>query len=249
MPYTPLISPDASLGADGHLRSAAYGDVYHSIEGALGQIEHVFLRGNGLPERWRGRHGFTVCETGFGLGLNFLALWQAWRSDPARSRRLHMVSIEAHPFGREAMRGWLQTLAPDALRGLAEQLCAQWPDCLPGLHRLEFEGGALTLTLGFGAAADVAPQLRASVDAYFLDGFAPVRNPELWQPALIRDLARLAAPGATVATWCSAGHVRRALQDAGFQVGRRPGYGGKWQMTLGALATSPQAGPADAWAQ
>ncbi|MBV7481350.1 FAD-dependent 5-carboxymethylaminomethyl-2-thiouridine(34) oxidoreductase MnmC [Bordetella sp. BOR01] len=246
--YVPLVPPAAEFGPDGQFRSALYGDVYHCTDSALGQAEHVFLRGNGLPERWRGRQGFTVCETGFGLGLNFLALWHAWRNDPARPRRLHMLSIEAHPFAQAALRGWLRQLAPEALRGLVGQLADQWPACLPGLHRLEFEDGAVTLTLAFGTAAALAPQLRASVDAYFLDGFAPDRNPDLWQPALMRDLARLAAPDATLATWASAGHVRQALRDAGFQVRRQAGYGGKWHMTAGVRA--PQSAPAvdDAWA-
>src|SRR5690606_28649822 len=84
--YSPLVPPAAGFDAGGRFRSVAYGDVYHSLSGALGQAEHVFLRGNGLPQRWRGRQAFTVCETGFGLGLNFLALWDAWRNDPARPR-------------------------------------------------------------------------------------------------------------------------------------------------------------------
>ena len=233
MSYVPLTAPDVGFDADGHFRNILYGDVYHSTAGALGQTEHVFLRGNGLPERWRGRQRFTVCETGFGLGMNFLALWHAWRNDPARSRRLHMLSIEAHPFSRDVLEQVLRRVAPEPLRALAERLVAQWPACLPGLHRLEFDGGAVTLTLAFGQAATVAPQLRARVDAFFLDGFAPKRNPDLWQPALMRDLARLAAPDATLATWASAGVVRQALSDAGFEVSRQRGYGGKWHMTVG----------------
>ena len=233
MPYAPLIAPDVGFDADGHFRNVLYGDVYHSTAGALGQTEHVFLRGNGLPERWRGRRRFTVCETGFGLGMNFLALWHTWRMDPARADRLHMLSIEAHPFARDTLREILHRMAPEPLRPLADQLVAQWPPCLPGLHRLEFEGGAVTLTLAFGRAETVAPQLRARVDAYFLDGFAPKRNPDLWQPGLLRDLARLAAPDATVATWASAGAVRQALSDVGFEVTRQRGYANKWHMTVG----------------
>lgn len=245
MSYSPLIAPDVGLDANGHFSNASYGDVYHSISGALGQAEHVFLRGNGLPQRWRGRRGFTVCETGFGLGMNFLALWHAWRNDPARSARLHMLSIEAHPFSRDTLTHWLRQLAPEPLRALADQLASQWPMCLPGLHRIEFDDGAVTLTLAFGRAAAVVPQLRACVDAYFLDGFAPDRNPDLWQPALMRDLARLAAPDATLATWASAGAVRHALSEAGFHVSKQPGYGGKWHMTVGVRA--PQTSLASPW--
>lgn len=238
--YVPLIPAAAEFDAQGRLYSPVYGDVYHSPSGALGQAEHVFLRGNGLPERWRGRGAFTVCETGFGLGLNFLALWRAWRDDPQRSRTLHVVSLEAHPFGREDLAALLARHAPEPLAQLAGQLAAQWPPLLPGLHRLEFDGGAVTLTLGFGDAQALAPRLSARVDAYFLDGFAPERNPRMWQAPLLKALARLAAPGATLATWACTGELRQALQDAGFEARRAPGYGGKWHMTV-ASAVAPGA--------
>lgn len=242
--YVPLTPAVAGFDERGRLYSPAYGDVYHSPSGALGQAEHVFLRGNGLPERWRGRDAFTVCETGFGLGLNFLALWRAWRDDPQRARRLHVVSLEAHPFGREDLAALLARHAPEALAPLAAQLAAQWPPLLPGLHRLEFEGGAVTLTLGFGDAQALAPRLSARVDAYFLDGFAPERNPRMWEAPLLKDLARLAAPDATVATWACTGELRRALQEAGFAVRRAPGYGGKWHMTAGTATAGADAAPA-----
>lgn len=242
--YVPLTPAVAEFDAQGRLYSPAYGDVYHSPSGALGQAEHVFLRGNGLPERWRGRDAFTVCETGFGLGLNFLALWRAWRDDPQRSRGLHVVSLEAHPFGRADLQALLARHAPEPVAALAAQLAAQWPTLLPGLHRLEFEGGAVTLTLGFGDAQALAPRLAARVDAYFLDGFAPERNPRMWQAALLKDLARLAAPQATVATWACTGELRQALRDAGFDVRRAPGYGGKWHMTVGTAAAGADAAPA-----
>lgn len=234
--YVPLTPAKAEFDADGRLYSPAYGDVYHSPSGAQGQAEHVFLRGNGLPERWRGRGLFTVCETGFGLGLNFLALWKAWLDDPQRSAALHVVSIEKHPFVREDMLALLERYAPAQLADLARRLAAQWPDLLPGLHRLEFENGAVTLTLGFGDAQVLAPRLSARVDAFFLDGFAPERNPRMWEVPLLRDLAALAAPDATVATWACTGELRRALQEAGFDVRRAPGYGGKWHMTVGQAA-------------
>lgn len=213
--------------------SSEYGDIYHAAQGSLAQARHVFLAGNDLPSRWAGRERFVVCETGFGLGGNFLALWQAWRDDPARCRRLHVISLEAHPFNRDGLAAmWRASLAPE-LRGLASQLAEQWPETLPGLHRLDFEGGAVTLTLGFGQALELAPRLEARVDAYFFDGFAPARNPEMWSPHLFRRLARMAAPDATLASWCSAGHVRRALEDAGFVVERRPGLPGKLHITRG----------------
>ena len=230
--YVPLAPATVALDAEGRLYSPAYGDVYHSPAGALGQAEHVFLRGNGLPERWRGRDAFTVCETGFGLGLNFLALWRAWRDDPARSAALHVLAVEGHPFAPTDLAALLARHAPGPLAGLARELAAQWPLPLPGLHRLEFDGGAVTLTLAFGEAQTVAPRLDACVDAYFLDGFAPGRNPRMWEPALLRELAAMAAPGATLATWACTGELRRALSESGFDARRETGYGGKWHMTV-----------------
>lgn len=244
--YAPLIPAKAEFDADGRLYSPAYGDVYHSPSGALGQAEHVFLRGNGLPERWRGRRAFTVCETGFGLGLNFLALWKAWRDDPQRSAALHVVSLEAHPFEREDLAALLARYAPEPLAGLGRQLAAGWPVLLPGLHRLEFEGGAVTLTLGLGDAQVLASRLSVGVDAFFLDGFAPERNPRMWELPLLHNLARLAAPGATLATWACTGELRQALRTAGFEARRAPGYGGKWHMTVAtavAAGSAAQGGP------
>lgn len=236
--YAPLIPAKAEFDAEGRLYSPVYGDVHHLPSGALGHAEHIFLRGNGLPERWRGRGAFTVCETGFGLGLNFLALWKAWRDDPQRSAALHVVSLEAHPFEREDLAALLARYAPEPLADLGRQLAAQWPVLLPGLHRLEFEGGAVTLTLGFGDAQVLAPRLSVGVDAFFLDGFAPERNPRMWELPLLLDLAKLAAPGATLATWACTGELRQALQTAGFEARLEAGQGGKWHMTV-AVAVAP----------
>jgi len=241
--YAPLIPAKAEFDADGRLYSPAYGDVYHSPSGALGQAEHVFLRGNGLPGRWRGRRAFTVCETGFGLGLNFLALWKAWRDDPQRSAALHMVSLEGHPFERDDLAALLRRYSPEPLADLGRQLAAAWPVLLPGLHRLEFEGGAVTLTLGFGDAQVLASRLSVGVDAFFLDGFAPERNPRMWELPLLRHLARLAAPGATLATWACTGELRQALRAAGFEARREPGHGGKWHMTVAAAVVPGSAVP------
>ncbi len=100
--------------------SSAFADVYHSTQGGLEQARHVFLAGNGLPERWRDRNCFTILETGFGIGLSFLAAWNAWREDPRRPRRLHFVSVEARPFACDALAA---ALAPfTALETLARAL-------------------------------------------------------------------------------------------------------------------------------
>ncbi|MGH8818582.1 MAG: FAD-dependent 5-carboxymethylaminomethyl-2-thiouridine(34) oxidoreductase MnmC [Achromobacter pestifer] len=243
-PYVPLTPAVVEFDADGKLYNSLSGDVHRSPSGALGQAEHVFLRGNGLPERWRGRREFTVCETGFGLGWNFLTLWKAWRDDPQRSATLHVVSLEAHPFTGQDLSALLARFAPAPLADLAQRLAAQWPALLPGLHRLEFENGAVTLTLGFGDAQVLAPRLNTRVDAFFLDGFAPERNPRMWAEPLLRDLAALAAPGATVATWACTGALRDGLQTVGFDIERASEQGGEWPMTVGVIRAEGRAAAA-----
>lgn len=223
------------FNAQGVPCSTEYGDVYHSASGALAQARHVFLNGNRLPARWQGRSTFAICETGFGLGQNFLAAWQAWREDPRRSRRLHYLAFEAHPFVAEDLQRALASRLPAGPAARAAALIAAWPPLTPGLHRLEFEQGALTLTLAFGSVRRMAAQAQAYIDAFFLDGFAPSVNPEMWTPALFGQLRRLATEGATAATWCSAGQVRRDLRDAGFLVEKAPGFGGKRDMTVATL--------------
>jgi len=230
----PLVPAALAFTAEGTPWSAAYGDVYHSSAGGPAQARHVFLAGSGLPARWRGRDRWVVLETGFGLGLNFLATWQAWRADPARCTGLHYVSIEKHPFARadlEDVHARHADFAP-----LAAQLHAQWPLLVPGLHRLRFDEGRVVLTLAFGDAAQLLPQLRLAADAIYLDGFAPARNADLWTPAVMKALARLAAPGALAATWSAAREVRDALDAAGFEVDSRPGFGPKRDMTVARFA-------------
>lgn len=232
--FQPLQPARLQLDESGTPFSERHGDVYHSRQGAIEQARHIFLHGNGLPERWRGKSSFTVCETGFGLGRNFLALWQAWRDDPNRCARLHVLSFEAHPFNAADLAAASRSLPAD-LRGLADQLVAAWPVLLPGVHRLEFDAGRVSLTLHFGLIEQTAREAQAGADAFFLDGFAPASNPEMWSPALFGQLVRLARPEATAATWCVNGAVRRALRDAGFLVSKAPGFGGKREMTRAVL--------------
>jgi len=223
-----IVPATPAFDAAGTPYSPEYGDVYHSDESGPGQALHVFLGGNDLPQKWSGARLYTILETGFGLGLNFVATWQAWRNDAGRPARLHFVSIEKHPFTREglaALHGRYPELTP-----LAGELQAAWPLALPGLHRVEFEGGRLVLTLALGDVAGVLPRLRLAADAFYLDGFAPGRNPEMWTAAIMKALSRLARPGATLATYTTARAVRDALSAAGFQPVLRPGFGRKRHM-------------------
>ncbi|AOZ06411.1 bifunctional tRNA (5-methylaminomethyl-2-thiouridine)(34)-methyltransferase MnmD/FAD-dependent 5-carboxymethylaminomethyl-2-thiouridine(34) oxidoreductase MnmC [Cupriavidus malaysiensis] len=229
-PAEPILSPD------GTPYSPRYADVYHSSQGGLAQARHVFLGGNRLPQAWGAREQFVIVETGFGQGLNFLATWQAWRDDPARCARLHFVSIEKHPFTQAGLRE-LHAGLEAALQPLAVQLQAAWPLALPGLHRLAFEDGAVVLTLALGDVETLLPKLALGADAFYLDGFSPARNADMWAPEVMKGLGRLARPGATLATYTAAGFVRRGLQAAGFDVAKAPGFAGKRDMTVASMRT------------
>ncbi|PLZ02014.1 bifunctional tRNA (5-methylaminomethyl-2-thiouridine)(34)-methyltransferase MnmD/FAD-dependent 5-carboxymethylaminomethyl-2-thiouridine(34) oxidoreductase MnmC [Burkholderia sp. WAC0059] len=232
-----LIPATLAFRDDGTPFSPLYGDVYHSASGAFAQSGHVFLRGNQLPERWHGQRIFTVVETGFGMGVNFLATWAAWRADPARCERLHFVSVEKHPFGKDDLRRAYEAIGANASTdALARTLAEAWPTLVPGTHRLEFEDGRVTLTLVFGDASETLPKLWLRADAFYLDGFAPSKNPELWSPAVFRSLARIAAEHATFATWSSAGDVKRALEQNGFEYRKVEGFGTKRTMLVGRFA-------------
>ncbi|MBM3347895.1 MAG: tRNA (5-methylaminomethyl-2-thiouridine)(34)-methyltransferase MnmD, partial [Betaproteobacteria bacterium] len=226
-----LPAAEVSSDADGTPYSPAYGDVYHSAGGATAQARHVFLAGNSLPQRWRGRARFTILETGFGLGLNFLEAWRTLDDDPDAPRALHFVSVEKHPASRATLAALHARWPEHAAR--SRELLAAWPLPIAGFHRLHFAGGRVVLTLLLGDAGSLLPQLEAGVDAFFLDGFAPDRNPQLWSRAIFAELARLAASDATLATWSAAAVVREGLAAAGFAVARRPGFGGKRDMLAG----------------
>jgi tRNA 5-methylaminomethyl-2-thiouridine biosynthesis bifunctional protein len=213
---------------DGVPYSAAFDDVYHSAGGGPEQARHVFLRGNDLPQRWAGRERFVILETGFGAGINFLATWRAWRADAARCKRLHFVSIEKRPFCLSDLE---EIHSRCDLKKEASELHARWPMLVPGAHRLELDGGQVVLTLFF-ADIKVTRELRLAADAFYLDGFAPAKNPDMWSPAIMRNLSRLAAHGARAATWSVAAEVRNALHETGFAVEKRPGFGGKREMLI-----------------
>jgi len=214
------MTPPMDWLPDGTPYSPRFGDRYHS-EQPLAQAREVFLHGCGLPGAWAGAAQWRILETGFGLGLNFLATWDAWRADPDRPRLLHFVSLEAWPVSStDLLRA--ATRYPELLP-LAEQLAAQYWGLLPGVHRLWFEGGRVLLTLAIGDAQALLRQQHWEADAVYLDGFSPEHNPELWSAHTLKALARCCHRGTRLATWCVAGTVRAALAQCGFQVEKVPG--------------------------
>jgi tRNA 5-methylaminomethyl-2-thiouridine biosynthesis bifunctional protein len=220
-----LKRPHADLAwRDGGPVSRSAGDIYFSAEDGLEETRSVFLAGAGFPERFN--DDLTIVgELGFGTGLNFLALWQMFkRCAPARAR-LHVVSIEGWPL-RLADAERALSAFPE-LAGLSSELLAAWPSAHKGAHRRIFEHGRVVLTLFHDEAALALSQMDFTADAWFLDGFAPAKNPDMWSPDLFAEIARLSKPGAPSATFTVAGAVRRGLAEAGFAVAKRPGFGRK----------------------
>ncbi|WP_434107879.1 bifunctional tRNA (5-methylaminomethyl-2-thiouridine)(34)-methyltransferase MnmD/FAD-dependent 5-carboxymethylaminomethyl-2-thiouridine(34) oxidoreductase MnmC [Paraburkholderia caffeinilytica] len=233
----PLIPAVLAFRDNGTPFSPLYNDIYHSAVGSLEQAQYVFLRGNALPDRWQGRRIFTVLETGFGMGINFLMTWAAWRDDPARCERLHFVSTEKHPFTQADLQSvYAATISDPAIAALAQTVAGAWPMLVPGTHRLEFEDGRVVLTLVFGDAGETLPNLRLRADAFYLDGFAPAKNPEIWTPAIFKSIARMAGEGATFSTYTSAGDIKRALTQCGFEYRKVDGFGWKRAMLVGRFA-------------
>ena len=228
------IVPAAPSFRDGAVFSDNYGDTYWSLDGGLDETRHVFLTGNDLPARWQMRGRFTILETGFGTGLNFLCAWKLFRETTPAGARLHYLSVDKHPLRHGDLarlyRQWPE-LAP-----LGTELLERYPPIIPGFHRLHLDGGRVALTLLWGEAAEMLAQVEASVDALFLDGFAPSRNPDMWSEALFAQLGRLAASGASFATYSAAGKVGRGMTAAGFAVEKRPGFGRKREMLCGRFA-------------
>lgn len=199
-----------------------FDDPYYSLDNGLAETRHVFLDGNDLPARFGG--DFRIAELGFGTGLNLLVTWAAWQ-DAGRPGTLHFTSFEAFPMAPADMASALAHF-PE-LTAYAQTLLSEWAP----------QAGPTSLTDGpvlhvvTGDARQTLPAWTGRADAWFLDGFSPAKNPQLWEPALLNAVGQHTATGGTAATYSAAGHIRRALADAGFDVTRAPGYGRKRHMT------------------
>lgn len=208
--------------------SALFDDPYFSMADGLAETRHVFLSGNDLPARFR--DGFRIAELGFGTGLNLLATAMAWnRSGTAGA--LHFTSFEAYPMPSSDMAQALKAFPEIA--DLAAQLVLFW-----GRGARRFDLAGVHVEIIEGDARSTLPEWGGQADAWYLDGFSPAKNPELWGEGLLRDVACHTAPTGTFATYSAAGFVRRGLQAAGFQVERVPGYGRKRHMSRGVMDKS-----------
>lgn len=224
--------------------STLHGDVYYSAADGLAEARHVFLAGNNLPAAWQNRTSFTIGETGFGMGLNFLATWQMWRRAAPPASRLHYISVEGFPPTAEDLERAHTPFAE--LAPLARRLRALYPHLYGGFHRLHFDEDRVTLTLLFGEAKEMLEALDARVDAWFLDGFSPARNPDLWRQEVLDRIGALTGPGGTAASFTVAGAVRRGLEVAGYRVEKAAGFGRKRHM-LRARHTATMVKAAKSW--
>ncbi|SET58554.1 tRNA 5-methylaminomethyl-2-thiouridine biosynthesis bifunctional protein [Pseudomonas sp. NFR09] len=230
----PITHAQLDWDDQGRPHSRIFDDVYFSDKSGLEETRYVFLEQNRLQERFAalpagGR--LVIGETGFGTGLNFLCAWQLFEQHAVAGARLHFVSVEKYPLSHADLQRAL-LLWPE-LQPFAEQLLAQYIAIHQGFQRLVLDNGRVTLTLLIGDALEQLPQLDAQIDAWFLDGFAPAKNPDMWTAELFAELARLAAPGSTISTFTSTGWVRRLINAAGFKMKRTPGIGHKWEILRG----------------
>ncbi len=233
--------------------SSHYQEGYFSRHNGLAETRHVFLDHNRLAERWSALTAddeFVIGETGFGTGLNFLAAWHLWRQLAPNGARLHFLSVEKFPLHPDDLQRALG-LWPE-LDNEIEALLQLYPAMQnPGFHHLKFDQGQVRLTLIIDEACAGFSQLLLShhpawqlpqrpVDAWFLDGFSPAKNPDMWRPELFELMQRLSTPGTTLATFTAAGIVRRGLATSGFEIYKGNGYGHKRDMVYGHLVQAAE---------
>ena len=241
---TELEQADLLWQDDGAPYSRRYNDVYFSRNGGLAETHYVFLEGNQLQQRWRDLDAtelpgvFTICELGFGTGLNFLSCLRLWQQTACKHLRLHFISCEKHPLGVDEMRKAL--LQWPELSALSEKFLPNYPDHSQGYHRIPLlisndqqTINTVWLELYFGDALELLTQQSspdARIDAWFLDGFSPTHNPALWSDDILNIIARLSRSGSTLSSYSVTGRVVRHLKSLGFVVEKRKGFGPKRHM-------------------
>lgn len=235
------LHPDLRWTSEGNPISQQFNDVYFSNQHGLEESRYVFLEHNQLPQRFLTAHRhFTIAETGFGTGLNFLVTIQSFLQHATTNLRLHFISFERFPLSaaqlQRAHQNWPE------LKLLTHELQANLPPCQHGLHRVTMVGGKIILDLWYGDVNETITQVpkTTKIDAWYLDGFAPAKNPEMWQPNLFKAMASLSHVNTTLATFTSAGFVRRALIDAGFCIQKVKGFRDKREMLKGGYLTTPE---------
>lgn len=245
---------DLQFNDEGIPYSRRFGDVYHARQGAMAQSQAVFLAGCGLPQAWSESPEFTIVETGFGLGLNFLSTVMMWQRTAREGQTLRYVAVEKYPPDLDALRVFHTEVLPNesteccAYRDTAEILYCSWPDLKSGVNRIVIpeamtitgsavSRGSVLLSLYLGdiveELARISRTTKLVADAIFLDGFSPAVNPGMWSSDVFSGLARISRHGSRIATWSVAGSVRRGLKANGFSTQKVKGFGGKKERLTG----------------
>lgn len=226
-----------TFDTDGVPVSDAFGDTFFSRSGGEAEVRHVFLQGNGLPARWaedwNGEPGFQIAELGFGTGLSFLTTLECWVETRRPGQHLTFTSFEAYPVSRDVLARSL--CACERSFQVRDALVDAWSPLRSGVWGLEFDQ-TCRLEVVFGDARETVADWPGQADAWFLDGFAPAKNPEMWEADLMKAVAEKTRSGGTCATYSAAGWVRRNLEAAGFEMAKCAGFGRKREMLAGRLA-------------
>lgn len=240
-----LKAPELHWQEEQHPHSILFDDHYYSLVNGLEETKHVFIEGNDLLSRWNklpSQAEFCIFETGFGSGINFLSTWTLWKSHNfGKNKQLNYISVEAYPMSKQQLKrsllNWMDSLSEVTL-----ELLDNYPDLTSGVHLFRLSAN-VTLTLIFddikSALSVVSCPEIGLVDAWYLDGFAPSKNPQMWNEHLYSQMNRLSKSHATVATYTVAGVVRRGLNDAEFTIERKPGFGTKREMLTAQFKTRP----------
>jgi tRNA 5-methylaminomethyl-2-thiouridine biosynthesis bifunctional protein len=228
------------------IKSVQFQDIYFDQTNGLAESRFVFLQQNGLPEQWQRQKNWTILETGFGTGLNCLAAWQSFEHHATSDQKLRLISIERYPLDKNQIAQALSFWSKE-LEGRLEILLNYYPQAISGWHHIHLSP-QVELILILDDVNRALPEIRTPIDCWFLDGFAPAKNPDMWSPILFQSMKYLSAPQSRFATFTAAGFVRRGLEQAGFAVERIAGYGHKRHMSRGVfladgLTTAPIKAP------
>ncbi len=218
------------LWSDGTPTSEIFGDIYFSREDGMEETRHVFLNSNNLPQRWQTQsEPFTIIETGFGTGLNFFTALKLWQEKP--DFPMHFISIEKYPLAgsdiRQAISTWPELVC------YFDEFLPQYNPQENGQSYIKMFGGKICVTIIFKDVKDALNDINTTADAWFLDGFAPAKNPDMWCDELFSNMRRLSKENTTFATFTAAGFVKRGLQNNGFNVEKIAGFGRKREMLCG----------------
>lgn len=234
---TSILPSHIEWTSNGTPMSRLFNDVYFSTHDGLAESNYVFLSGNNLPTRFKQCKEFYITELGFGTGLNFLACWQLWHRIAKKNAILHYYAIDRYPLTSQDMKKALAvwpTLTP-----FAEKLLNKYPNTEEGEHTIIFDNGRVKLHLIWEDASKGILGIGKEhlVDAWFLDGFTPSKNPEMWRDDIFINMGKKTVQGGSFATFTAAGNVKRGLNHAGFQIEKKPGFGMKREMMCGIFAS------------